>query len=66
MYILTIVVPLAKIESMSHDSDFKAWDLVLQKNEALQAGDWKNMTLDEKKAGNSKRWWDLRNPISSL
>jgi hypothetical protein len=40
--------------------------LVLQKNEALQAGDWKNMTLDEKKAGNSKRWWDLRNPISSL
>jgi hypothetical protein len=27
------------------------WDAVVEKNEALQKGDWRKMTLEEKKAG---------------
>ena len=33
-------------------SNIKIWDDLLSRNDELQAGDWKNMTLDDKKAGN--------------
>ncbi len=43
---------MKNIESVDAAADFRLWDSILQKNEELQLGDWKNMTTDEKKAGN--------------
>lgn len=48
---LNVKVSMKNVETIRHDSDFRTWDIMLQKNEALQLGDWKNMTVDEKKAG---------------
>ncbi len=46
-----VVVTLANVESLSPQSDFRAWDNALSKIEELQVGDWNKMTLQEKKAG---------------
>jgi len=32
------------------------WDSIVEKNEALQKGDWRKMTLEEKKAGKRCRY----------
>lgn len=42
---------LASALKIDPTKDFKLWDNLLQKNDELQNADWKNMTLDEKKAG---------------
>lgn len=46
-----IIVSLAAALKTDPTKDFKTWDNLLQKSEELQNGDWKNMSLDEKKAG---------------
>lgn len=47
---------MAQVESLKHDTDFKAWDLVLQKNEALQSAPWSLMTPEEQKAAYYLAW----------
>lgn len=45
-------VSLANVENVNLETlDFRTLDNILQKNDELQAGDWKKMTLPEKKAG---------------
>lgn len=48
-------ISLSGIENVSH-TDFKKWDLILSRVEDLQAGDWKNMTPEEKKAAYYLAW----------
>ena len=54
----THVVSLASVESMPFDQDFRTLDNILQKNDELQMGDWKKMSLAEKKAGTL--CWELQ------
>lgn len=48
-------VSLQNVYTVSYQNT-PAWDDILSKNDELQAGDWRNMSLEEKKAAHFLAW----------
>lgn len=45
------IVSLSDVALTKEKMTTLEWDSIVEKNEALQKGDWRKMTLEEKKAG---------------
>ena len=52
-------VALQNVYSVDPLKNVEAWDAILSKNDELQAGDWRNMSLEEKKAAHYLAWGPL-------